>query len=138
MPQEVLDFGISDEEYWVNPFKTRVQLENQLLGARKEVTAIGAPAVVPVQNRATLPVAVLRTGKVDTVARIPFIRHAVIAAIDLSTDIVYAYKAVVVDMIPPPPYEGPPLKGMSGEAFLIDARRQLDLPWNPGSIFFIH
>jgi hypothetical protein len=138
MPQHTLDFGITDEEYWINPFKSRVQLENQLLDGKQEIVAIGAPARVAVQDRETLPVAVLRTGKVDNIARNPFIRQAVIAAIDLSSDVVYAYKAVVLDMSGPPPYEGPPLRGMSGEAFVIDARRQLGLPWNPGSTFLIH
>lgn len=132
--QAPLDLGLSDPDYWDNPFKTRVALEDELLDAERSALVLGAPALVPLQQRESLPLLVLRVDKQDAMARLPLRRSAVVVAVELTTNTTYANMAVVEDIVEPPPYTGPALEGMSGEAQIIDLREQLDLPWQRGEL----
>lgn len=132
--QETLDLGLADEDYWKDPFRTRAEIEGKLLDAGREALLIGAPRVVSLQERETLPVVVERVAGLDRMARLPFRPHAVLTAVDLKADTVYAYMAIVKNVKEPKRYDGPPLEGMGGEAFVINARKQLDLPWTPGPL----
>jgi len=133
MAEETLDLGLTDEDYWTNPFKTRGQIESKLMSAGSAALIVGAPRTVFLQNRDTLPVVAIRTGPLDTMARIVFRKTAVLVAVNTSTNTTYAYMAIVKDIKEPAPYNGPPLEGMGGEAFLLEARQQLQLPWGPST-----
>lgn len=132
-----VDFGVSNEDYWSDPLKMRDEIETRLIESGQETLAVGAPSTVYVDSRSTLPVVVLRTAKLDTMARNKFREKAVIAAMDLSSDHLYAYMAIVNNALPTPAYTGPPLSGMGGEALVVDARRQLKLPWSGHNAFVI-
>ncbi|WP_146662206.1 hypothetical protein [Enhygromyxa salina] len=135
MPEQApLDLGLSDADYWDDPFKTRLELENQLLDDEASVLVIGAPKLASFQQRETLPLVVLRVGQQDAMARLPFRRTALVVAVELTTNTTYANLAVIEDIVEPPVYDGPPLEGMSGEAWLIDLRKQLELPWARGDL----
>lgn len=132
--QAPVDLGLTDADYWDDPLKTRLQIENQLLDAERSVMVIGAPSKVAYQQRETLPMVFLRVGQQDPIARLPFRSTALVVAQDLSTNTTYANMAVTDDAIVPPPYDGPPLEGMTGEAWVVDLREQLDLPWQRGEL----
>jgi hypothetical protein len=132
--QETLDLGLTDEDFWKEPFRTRAEIEGKLLDAGQEAFVIGAPRVVSLKDRESLPVVVERTATLDHMARLPFRPHAVLTAVDLKTNTVYAYMAIVKNVKEPKRYDGPPLEGMGGEAFVINARQQLNLPWTPGRL----
>jgi hypothetical protein len=130
---EALDLGLSDEDYWASPFKTRGNVESKLMSAGTEALIIGAPKAVILQNRDTLPVVVIRTAPLDIMARTVFRKTAVLVAVDVTTNKTYAYMAIVIDIKEPAPYNGPPLEGMGGEAFLLELKKQLKLPWVPST-----
>jgi hypothetical protein len=125
------ELGLIDEEYWSDPYKTLGEIETRLVRAGKEALLVGAPSKVVLGNHDTLPVIAIRTASLDRMARRVFRRKAVLTAIDLDSGAVYAYMAVVKNVREPATYDGPPLEGMGGEAFNIDAARQLGLPWTP-------
>ena len=128
--QAPIDLGLTDADYWDDPLKTRLQIENQLLDAERSVLVIGAPSKVPYQQRETLPLVALRVGQQDAIARLPFKRTAVVVAQELLTNKTYVTMAVTDTRgVMPPPYDGPPLEGMTGEAWVVDLHSQLGLPW---------
>jgi hypothetical protein len=137
MPQETIDFGVTNDEYWTDPFKSQIDIETNLLRAKKEVLAIGVPSTVPIQTHDSLPVAVLRTATMANVAKLRFRENAVLTAMDVTENKLYAYMAIVSDDLAPPPYDGPPPEGMTSETFMIDARKQLDLPWTVGTEYIV-
>jgi hypothetical protein len=132
--QETLDLGLTDEDFWKEPFRTRAQIAGKLLDAGQEALLIGAPKVVSLKEHDSLPVVVERAATLDHMARLPFRPHAVLTAVDLKTNTVYAYMAIVKNVKEPKRYDGPPLEGMGGEAFVINAKKQLGLPWTPGPL----
>jgi len=132
--QETPDLGLADADYWQDPFRTRAEIEGKLLDAGQEALWVGAPRAVPLKERESLPVLVERVAGLDRMARLPFRRHAVLTAVDLKANAVYAYMAIVKNVKEPKRYDGPPLEGMGGEAFVINARSQLGLPWEPGPL----
>jgi hypothetical protein len=128
--QAPVDLGLTDADYWDNPFKTRVQLETQWLAADQSVLAIGAPSKVAYQTRETLPLLVLRAGQQDAIARLPFKATALVVAQELYSNKTYVNMAVTdARGIPPKPYDGPPLAGKTGEGYVVDVRKQLRMPW---------
>jgi hypothetical protein len=133
MPQEILDLRLTDEDYWTNPFKTRVEIETELLDEERAALVVGAPSTISLQNRDTFPLLVLRTDTLDAMSRLPFRRNAVVVAVELENNTTYADMAISTDIVEPAPYEGPPLQGMGGEGYLIDVRKRLELPWKRGS-----
>ena len=76
---------------------------------------------------------ILRAGPLDELARLRFDLSAVIVAVELATNSTYAAQAIIEDNVRVPAYDGPPLEGMSGEAFTIDLHRRLELPWRRGA-----
>jgi hypothetical protein len=132
--QAPVDLGLTDADYWDDPLKTRLQIENQLLDAERSVMVIGAPRKVAYQQRETLPLVFLRVGQQDAIARLPFRSTALVVAQELGSNKTYANMAVTDDAIVPPPYDGPPLEGMTGEAWVVDLREQLGVPWGRGEL----
>ncbi|MDB5105011.1 MAG: hypothetical protein JWP91_2700 [Fibrobacteres bacterium] len=126
------ELGLIDEEYWSDPYKTLAEIQSPLVRAGKEVLLVGAPSKVVLGNHDTLPVLVIRTAPLDRMARRGFRKQAVLTAVDLGTDSAFAYMAMESERKESPTYDGPPLEGIGGEAFTLDAGRQLGLPWTPG------
>lgn len=135
--QAPVDLGLTDADYWDNPTKTRLQIETELLDAERSVLVIGAPSKVAYAQRDTLPLFVMRVGQQDAIARLPFRRTALVVAQELTSNTTYANMAVIKDIEVPPPYDGPPLTGTTGEAFLIELRTQLRLPWQRGELLVL-
>jgi hypothetical protein len=129
--QPGLPLGLTDADYWIDPFKTRSDLESKLMEEGKEALLLGAPGKISIAEHDSLPVVAIRTANLDRLARRVFRKHAVLTAVDQATGQTYAYMAVVKNVKEPKQYDGPPLEGMGGEAFLIDAKSQLGLPWAP-------
>jgi hypothetical protein len=135
MPEQApIDLGLSDSDYWDDPLKTRMQIEDRLLDEDRSLSLIGAPSQVAYQQRDTLPLVFLRVGKQDAVARLPFRHFALLIAQELTTNTTYSGLAVLDDAVPSPPYDGPPLEGMTGEAWVVDLRDRLQLPWTRGEL----
>jgi hypothetical protein len=128
--QAPVDLGLTDADYWDNPFKTRLELENQWLATDQPVLAVGAPSKVGYSQRETLPLLVMRVGQQDAIARLPFQATALVVAQELQRNKTYVNMAVTDERgVPPTPYDGPPLEGKTGEAWLVDVRKQLEMPW---------
>lgn len=130
-----IDLGLTDEDYWVDPAKNRIDIENALLDDDRECLVLGAPARVEIDKRKTLPAFVLRTATLQNMADLSYEFSAVITAIETETHKVSAYRALVRDREEPEPSagDGAPLKGMGAEAHVIDVREQLGLRWGTGT-----
>lgn len=127
--------GLSDEEFWTDPFKTRDDIEDKLLDEESEGFILDAPTHVPLAERDTFPVVLLRVSSLQNMRELVFRRCGLVVAIDITNNYTYANKAIQPrpnEPRPRPPSSaGPPPQGFGGEAFCIDIRKSLDLPWKP-------
>ena len=79
------EFGLRDEEYWTDPWRTRSAIQRPLIRRGLESFIIGAPQVVSLDRYTTFPVAILRTRKIVGASKIDFRKTAIIAAMELNT-----------------------------------------------------
>jgi hypothetical protein len=79
------EFGLRDEEYWTDPWRTRSDIQRPLLQKSLETFLIGAPQTVALNTYSTFPVAILRTRKLISTSKVDFRRAAIITAIELNT-----------------------------------------------------
>jgi hypothetical protein len=124
--------GLEGEDFWTQPFKSRDVIESKLLEIRNEELIVGMPDIVPLDIRETLPLIVLRVGFQNNMARRGFRKTALVTASEVNTKQIYAGMALRQDIDEPPALGEVPNEWMGGEAFNIDLREVLDLPWNQG------
>jgi hypothetical protein len=103
-------FGLRDEEFWTDPWRTRKAVQRPLMQKGDEGLFIGAPRKVGLQEHATFPVAILRVCKAARTSTIPFKETAIVAAVELNTYELYARLAF------PPVRKRPWAAGMAGAA----------------------
>lgn len=123
------------DDFWSDPLKDRRTIQRGLMSRQQEVVWSEAPNEVPLSVRDTLPIVVLRTAKIANAAGAPFAGTAILTATDVQSG--YTWAALAIE--PPQrhteePESGnrePLQEGMIGEAFVLDARHLLDLPWEP-------
>lgn len=130
MSQEKL--GLSDEEFWTQPFKTKSDIEKRLMQKKTEALVVGAPEKVLINAHKTFPVVALRVAFLKNTALKDFRKTAIITAVELSTNRVYAGMALRQDVDSPPADGEMPEGWMGGEGYSIDLRDRLQLPWKPG------
>jgi len=122
----------SQDEFWSNPLKNQRAVQGKFVRTGKVALLVEAPSEVRFRNRETLPVIVLRTEQIAIASGMPFDKTAVLTAVDLDQNQVYARLAIPPSERHLDPVESPsepPQPGMIGEAFEIDAREVLELPW---------
>src|SRR5580700_1426535 len=78
-------FDLRDDEYWSDPWRTRKTIQRPMMQKNQEGLVLGAPAIVPLNQRQNFPVALLRVGKLTTLGKIPSRPNVIITAMDLST-----------------------------------------------------
>ena len=127
-------FHISDAEFWGDPFKGRDDLEDPLFADEKDALLVDGPCKVTLDIRRTLPVAALRVSHFALATGVPFNKFAILVCSEIESGRVRVGRAVTPSAkreVPDQPSEG---EGMTGEAHLLDLRKQLDLPWKPGHL----
>jgi hypothetical protein len=77
--------GLEDSEYWGDPWRTRKAAQRELMNKGDEGLVLGAPSEVPLNQRQTVPAALIRVSKLTSVRRIPSAPCLILAASDLQT-----------------------------------------------------
>ena len=126
--------GLADHEFWLDPLRTRRAVERPLVRSGQEHVVLDAPTTVALdQGRRTLPVVVLRVAPNTPGNALDFGRHAVLVA----TVIEQSRTSAEVLVLPDPDerrlsldgIDLPPPQGTLAEAYVVDLREHLDLPW---------
>jgi len=127
--------NLNDADFWVDPRRTRAEIEQPLLRADHEALLFDAPAVVTIDNHDSLPTQALRVASLATLRQWPFRESAVIVGVDLVNNVVQAALAIE----PPdrqveamPRSDAPAQAGMGSETYTIELRNRLNLPWESG------
>jgi len=135
-------FGLKDEEYWSDPWRTRKAIQRPLMQKNQEGLLLGAPTIVPLNQYQSFPVALLRVCRLTTLSKIPSRPNVIIAAMDLFTGELRAQLALPDGSRRPsngtsPRSAGPAASrdsfsdddtAMIGEGHLIDLATRLQLP----------
>src|SRR5437763_3030840 len=79
-------FGISDEEFWSDPWRTRKAVQRPLLQKNQDGLLLGTPCTVALNQHSTFPAALIRVAGPATLGKIPSRPSMVITAFDLGTN----------------------------------------------------
>ena len=132
------EFGLRDEEYWSDPWRTRKDIQRPLMQKGLESFLIGAPQTVALDSHSTFPVAILRTRKLISTDKVDFRKTAIITAMELNTYRLSA-RAAFANSPQPSPSNDRPRSGakdsfsndptaMAAEGATIDLASLLRLP----------
>lgn len=123
------------DDFWSDPLKNRRTIQRKLMSQGQEVVMSEVPAEVPLGVRHTLPVVVLRTATIANAAGNPFGKTAILTVVDAERNQTWAALAIEPPQRHTEELESgnrePLQEGMIGEAFVLDARKLMDLPWEP-------
>jgi hypothetical protein len=132
MTQARRTLGIDDRDFWLEPWRSRAQLEAGVDHATEHLI-FDAPAEVHLdEGRATLPVPVLRIAPMAPQYHVERFEEAVLVATSQRTRQTFAATVVPVAtdvfrrVSTEPPREP---DGWYSEALVVDARERLELPW---------
>lgn len=130
---------LSDDDFWGHPERTRREAARPFVKARQEALLLDAPLQVQLNARETLPLQVLRVATPSSFQRQAFDRYAVLVTTDLVNNITLAATAVapsIDETSAPEPIDAslPLPEGIGTEAYTIDLRERLNLPWEPGRL----
>jgi hypothetical protein len=142
-PAPTARFGLTDEEFWTAPYKTRDALEDRLSKARHLGLVIDAPTRVLYEHQETLPVIGCHRVTDAESRAASFDDKAVISAVRLEDGLVRVALVEaprVLDTSDPGPPEPPPSPDAPvvtyATMFNVDARARLDLPWDRSTFLF--
>src|SRR5438105_3761680 len=79
-------FGLKDEEYWTDPWRTRKAVQRPLMLKNQEALVLGTPATVALNQHSSFPVALIRVSKLPTLRKIPSRGTVIITALELGTN----------------------------------------------------
>ena len=79
-------FGLEDEEYWADPWRTRKALQRPLMQKGEEGMVLGAPGRVALNLHRDFPVALIRVARLTTFPKIPSRDTVIITALELGTN----------------------------------------------------
>lgn len=78
-------FGLKDEEYWSDPWRTRKDIQRPLMQKGEEGLVLGAPGTVALNQHREFPVALIRVCKLATLGKVRSRPTLIITAMDLGT-----------------------------------------------------
>jgi len=129
-------FGLSENEYWSDPWKNLSEFAWDRIGNNIEGIVIDCPDFVALDFRQTLPMLAYYSGQTADLQYAPFDRVAVIAAMNLEENRLLARGAIARDAPPPSPPTAKPAPGFSGLEYLVDLRQATGMEWRP-SIYLV-
>jgi hypothetical protein len=132
------ELGISNDEFWTAPEKTRSDLELQARSKDEALLLVDAPAQVDLKARTTLPLVIERLATNAVGAAVPLDQFAIAAVVDLERGEGWSGRAV-----PPkgrttaprvPGGGGTPPPGSTGQMLVCDLRNAIGVPWRPAKL----
>lgn len=131
-----VDFGLSDDEFWSNPSKEPPR--RGLLPSIPTTSGIelAAPSFASITGRESLPLVARFTATHEELARVSFVRSALITAIDLGRNRFCCGFACDQEEVATDPPTGaarsrPRPPGRMSQRFVIDLRARAQIPWHP-------
>lgn len=127
-------FGLSDHDFWAQPRKTADALVDELIDAEHTALQLDAPREVSVDQRSTLPFAVLYVRTLNEAAQVDPERALILVAVRHEDNVAFVGPALRVDKKPArETVENPPKPGLEGSFSVADAIAQLGIPWSRGT-----
>ncbi|MCB9761301.1 MAG: hypothetical protein H6739_15775 [Alphaproteobacteria bacterium] len=129
-------FNLTDDDYWENPNKGTARVLMDLYPQRFDGVLLGAPALVSLEQRHTVPLLAVRAGTARAHAGLSFTEHAIVVAVEPEHNRVYTNFAVdSTEMAPPPPSnaEDPDPDRYGATSEVLELRALLHLPWIPST-----
>ncbi len=138
MTTEIKNGGLNvpDDAFWEDPWINLGDVSFEYVANRKTVMLLDGPTTVDINGRDKLPLAVFEAVPAQDRKIYPFTRKAVLAGVRLEDRLTMVAKAMET---PPADRRGgaaPAGEGFSGSSYTLDARRQLGVPWQPGTWVF--
>lgn len=123
---------LDDAAFWADPSASVSALTGKLANAGFDGVLLGAPRVVPLSERATLPLVALRAGTCRQVYEVSMQEHAQVLLMDLRANRLSVAQALDTDDTERP---GPDDvdDGYTAELHLLELRELLELPWKPNA-----
>lgn len=137
-PAPVVELGLEDADYWNDPQKTSRQIGKQLKAAGFHGVVLGAPSVVELDRRQTLPVLAVQHGTVAQVWAGEYQRIGILVMVDPDRHELTATQPLRPENPDPgevalDPSQAP--QGYSTLSWVIDARAQ-GVAWRPSRLVF--
>ena len=123
-------FGLTDGEYWSDPWKSLGKVAWSRIDDEVSALAIDCPDRIAFQEQSSFPLLALQTGPSKELHHPRFQDHAVVTALGLDDDRLYAARAFT-DILPSDAPE--PSPGFAAAEFEVDLREALSLPWRQGT-----
>lgn len=128
---------LSDDEFWSAPERTRSQVAAPFERDRRNALLYDAPTRVQIESRSSLPTQVVQVSDARQLHDKPYERFAVVVVTDLDNNLTLAARAVPPldeETEAPEPIDrtAPVQESIGNDAYTIDLRERLDLPWEPG------
>lgn len=129
--------GISGDEYWTDASSAASAVIERLGEAGTPTLTLDAPPLVSVDGRSELPVHFVYVRSLAEAQQLDPEQALVLVAVRLEDNLCLAQLALFVDKEPavaPMVSTDPPNVGMTGELLTTDARAQLGVPWERGTL----
>jgi hypothetical protein len=125
------NFGLKDADFWGDPLQPASSIPDDGL-------YLAAPSAVGLSKRDTLPLVVRRAGLMRDLSSLPFPQRAILTAVDLESNRLYANFALDTDNEAEEVFTVQDLEEMGEgrmlQPYLLEARDRLNLPWQPAQL----
>ena len=125
------NFGLKDADFWGDPLQPAG-------GIPEDGLHLAAPSAVGLSKRDTLPLVVRRAGLMRELSSLPFPQRAVLTAVELEGNRFYSGFALDADEDVEEVFTAQDLEEMGEgrmlQPYLLEAREQLNLPWQPARL----
>jgi hypothetical protein len=126
--------GLKDDEYWTDPWKNLAAVSWDRVDRDVAGILLDVPAVIPLDQRESLPALVYHSAPTEELWRAPFLDHGIVTAVRIEDDAFFAAKAMAQSG--PDAEKGPqPSQGFAGEEYGFDLRETLGMEWEPGTLW---
>ncbi len=127
-------FGLSDHDFWAQPRKNAEALVDERIDAEDTTLQLDAPREASVDQRKTLPFAVLYVRTLHEAAQVDLERALILVAVRHEDNVAFVGPALRTDKKPArETVENPPKPGLEGSFSVADAAAQLGIPWSRGT-----
>ncbi len=129
------NFGLADADFWSDPLQSVDAVAERLWDLDREVIELAAPRRVPIDQRSTLPIGIVRAGTYRELWQLDFHRTAVVAAMNLDHNTLYLSSVQTEELEEPskPVDLDKAPKGQSTDTATLDLREAMSLPWVPST-----
>ncbi|MCA8960750.1 MAG: hypothetical protein KDC38_09565, partial [Planctomycetes bacterium] len=127
---------LEDSDYWIDPWRTRREVQRPFFRAKREALCIGAPHRIGLDRHESMPLALLRVKRLHDEGAVSLVESAIVAAMELDSGRLFAAPAFRRSSTATAPAKRRGALGgddaMVSEGRTVDLRQRLGIPQAPG------